>query len=260
MVFIRCAVKSRNFFYKILPAKYLYAYVVGEVGRRVMKKTISLMLIGLLLLVGVSTVAAAPWVYPLDETSPTTTEYWVTGLSAGSNVIDLVLWNHANNKDFVDGMFVIAIKSGDVTIDSVEVNGTVVTLDAEGTGTPGFPFPPGGIFPCDWKQYAVPDLDSWDSDLGWQGAGDDSGVPIKVTLTVNGNSMSTTLFFLAFGYDVQGSPVPLESDTPYSHITRTYTPPDQVIPEVPLGSVVAAGSMMLTLGAFYGLRKRKTFP
>jgi hypothetical protein len=225
-----------------------------------MKKTISLMLIGLLLLVGVSTVAAAPWVYPADETSPTTTEYWVTGLSAGSNVIDLVLWNHANDKDFVDGMFVIAIKSGDVTINTVEVNDTVVPLDADGTGTPGHPFPPGDIFPCYWRQYAVPDLDSRDSDSGWQGGEDDSGVPIQVTLTVNGNPMATTLFFLAFGYDVQPTGSLQPSDTPYSHITRTYTPPDHVVPEVPLGSVVAAGSMVLALGAFYGLRKRKTFP
>jgi len=225
-----------------------------------MKKSIALMIIGLLMVLGVSTVAAAPWVYPADETSPTTTEYYVTGLSAGSNVIDLVLWNHANNKDFVDGMFVIAIKSGDVTIDSVEVNGTVVSLDDEGTGTPGHPFPPGGIFPCAWKQYAVPDLDGWDSDLGWQGAGDDSGVPIQVTLTVNGNPVATTLLFLAFGYDVQANGKLQPSDTPYSHITRTYTRPDNVIPEVPLGSVVAAGSMMIALGAFYGLRKRKAFP
>jgi hypothetical protein len=225
-----------------------------------MKKTTGLVLIGLLMLLGVSTVAAAPWVYPADEASPSTTEYWATGLSAGSNVIDLVLWNHNNNKDFVDGMFVIAIKSGDVTINSVEVNGTVVPLDDEGTGTPGHPFPPGGIFPCDWKQYAVPDLDGRDSDSGWQGEGDDSGVPIRVTLTVNGNPMATTLFFLAFGYDVQPNGSLQPSDTPYSHITRTYTPPDNVIPEVPLGSVVAAGSMMLALGAFFGLRKRKTFP
>ena len=39
-----------------------------------MKKTTGLVLIGLLMLLGVSTVAAAPWVYPADETSPTTTE------------------------------------------------------------------------------------------------------------------------------------------------------------------------------------------
>jgi len=225
-----------------------------------MKKAFALMIIGLLMLLGVSTVVAAPWVYPADETSPATTEYWVTGISAGSNVIDLVLWNHANDKDFVDGMFVIAIKSGDVTIDSVEVNGTTVTLDAQGTGTPGHPFPSGGIFPCDWEQYVVPDLDSWDSDSGWQGAGDDSGVPIRVTLTVNGNPIGTTLCFLAFGYDVEATGKLQPSDTPYSHITRTYKPPDNVIPEVPLGSVVAAGSMVLALGAFYGLRKRKTFP
>ena len=41
-----------------------------------MKKTTGLVLIGLLMLLGVSTVAAAPWVYPADEASPSTTEYW----------------------------------------------------------------------------------------------------------------------------------------------------------------------------------------
>ena len=188
-----------------------------------MKKTTGLVLIGLLMLLGVSTVAAAPWVYPADEASPSTTKYWVTGLSAGSNVIDLVLWNHNNNKDFVDGMFVIAIKSGDVTIDSVEVDGTVVSLDDEGTGTPGHPFPPGGIFPCAWKQYAVPDLDGWDSELGWQGGSDDSGVPIRVTLTVNGNPMATTLFFLAFGYDVQSNESLQPSDALLAHNTYLYS-------------------------------------
>jgi hypothetical protein len=214
-----------------------------------LKRIIVLMLIGTIMLFGVSTVAAAPWVYPADEPSPTTTEYWTVLVTGGTHVIDLVVWNHANNKDFVDGMFVIAIKSGEATVDSVVVNGTAALLNDSGTGTPGHPFPPGGIFPCDWEQYPLPDLDEWVSELGWQGAGDSSGVPVNVTVTVT--STPVTIYFLAFGYDVQPNGNLQPSDTPYSHITFT-------IPELPVGTILATASMIVAFGAFYALHKRKT--
>lgn len=221
-----------------------------------MKRVIALFTICIVALLGITTVYAAPWVYPEDEPSPSTTEYWVTPLDSGTNTINLVLWNHNNNKDFVNGMFVIAIKSGSVTIDSVKVNGTEVALDSEGTGTPGHPFPPGGIFPCAWKQYPVPDLDGWASDQGWQGAGDASGVPVEVTVTVNTSPFITKLYFLAFGYDVQATGGLQPSDTPYSHITTTYTPPENRIPEVPFGPIMAGTSMIVALAAYAVLRKR----
>ncbi|PVX23100.1 MAG: hypothetical protein CW691_11560 [Candidatus Bathyarchaeum sp.] len=223
-----------------------------------MKKILTLSLLAMIMLFGVSTVYAAPWVYPVDEPSPSTTEYWVTPLTDGTNVVDLVLWNHNNNKDFVNGMFVIAIKSGTVTIDSVKVNGVDVSLNAQGTGTPGHPFPPGSIFPCEWKQYPVPDLDGRDSDLGWQGTSDDSGVQIEVTITVTGNPVATRLYFLAYGYDVQPNQELQPSDTPYSHITTTYNPPENRIPEVPFGTIVAAASMITAFAAYVAIRKRTT--
>lgn len=221
-----------------------------------MKNMIVILTMCMIALLGVTTVYAAPWVYPESEPSPTTTEYWVTALPSGTSTINLVLWNHNNNKEFVNGMFVIAIKSGSVTIDSVKVNGTEVALDSEGTGTPGHPFPPGGIFPCAWKQYPVPDLDEWTSDLGWQGTGDGSGVPVEVTVTVNLSPFTTKLYFLAFGYDVQANGNSQPSDTPYSHITTTYPPPDNRIPEVPFGTIIAIGSMLAAFVAYFALRKR----
>jgi len=222
-----------------------------------MKKLIALLTITMITLFGVSTVYAAPWVYPESEPSPSTTEYWMVPLTSGTNTINLVLWNHNNNKEFVKGLFVIAIESGSVTIDSVKVNGTIVALDSEGTGTPGHPFPPGGMFPCDWKQYPVPYLDEWTSDQGWQGAGDGSGVPIEVTVTVNESPVTAKLYFLAFGYDVQPNGSPQKSDTPYSHITATYTPPENRIPEIPLGTVTAGASMLVALLAYVAIRKRR---
>jgi len=221
-----------------------------------MKRFSVLLTIGIFVLFGVSTVYAAPWVYPQSEPSPSTTEYWVTALPAETSTIELVLWNHNNNKEFVNGMFVIAIKSGSVTIDSVTVNGTVVALDSEGTGTPGHPFPPGGIFPCDWKQYPVPDLDGWASDQGWQGTGDSSGVPVEVTVTVNTSPVTAKLYFLAFGYDVQANGGLQPSDTPYSHITTTYPAIDNRIPEIPFGTVMAGASMIASLAAYLVIRKR----
>jgi hypothetical protein len=215
-----------------------------------MKKIVVLMLIGTIMLFGVSSVAAAPWVYPADEPSPTTTEYWTVLVTEGPHDIDLVVWNHANNKDFVNGMFVIAIKSGDVTITAVEVAGDPTSAADAGTGTPGHPFPPGSIFPCDWEQYPLPDLQEWDSELGWQGAVDASGVPVTVSVTVEEGSGPVLLYFLAFGYDVQPNGSLQPSDTPYSHITFT-------VPELPLGTILATGSMLAALGAFYVLRKRK---
>lgn len=45
-----------------------------------------------------------------------------------------------------------------------------------------------------------------------------------------------------------------------SHVTFCWNVPDQVIPEVPLGTVVATVSMIAAFGAYFGLRKRVSTP
>jgi hypothetical protein len=214
-------------------------------------------ILGTIMFFGVTTVFAAPWVYPDDEPSPTTTEYWLVKVTGGTNVVNLVLWNHNNNKDFVNGKFVIAITSGTVTIDDVTVNGVSETIDDQGIGQPAGITPPAGIFPCVWEQYLVPDLDDWDSPDGWQGAGDGSGVPIQVTMTIGGNPLISTVYFLAYGYDVQPNGNLQETTSPFSHITQTYDPPVGTIPEVPIGTILASGSMMAAVVVYSLVRKRK---
>jgi hypothetical protein len=229
-----------------------------------MKKLLGLFPVGVLIALStVSAVSAAPWVYPASEANPTITDYWVTPLTAGTNTIRLVLWNHANKDNYVNGNFVIAIKSGfsQVTFDSVKVAGVPLALDAEdltGATTPGHPFPSGGIFPCPWKQYAIANLTEWASPDGWQGLGDSSGVTVDVQVTVAGSPTTVQLYFLSWGYDQKSNGNLKESDTPYSQITQTYSVPLFVVPESPLGALTAVGSMLLAFGAYSLVRKRKS--
>lgn len=228
-----------------------------------MKKLSALFSIGVLIvLVMVPSVSAVPWVYPASEVNPSGTDYWVTLLTAGENVFSLVLWNHANKDSYVNGKFVVAIKSGlsQVSVDSVKVAGVPLALEVEdltGATTPGHPFPSGGIFPCPWKQYAIANLTEWASPVGWQGLGDASGVNVEVQVTVSGVPASVQLYFLSWGYDQKSNGNLKESDTPYSKITQTYSVPLFVVPESPLGALTAVGSMLLAFGAYSVVRKRK---
>ena len=228
-----------------------------------MKKLLIPITIVCLMLALVPAVFAAPWVYPASESDPTGTSYWTQVLGSGTTTLSLVLWNHDKNDDFRYGNFVIAIKSGlsQVTIDSVKIGGTTLSLDKQDVTTPyttpGHPFPPGGIFPCPWKQYEVPDLADWEKSSGWQGSGDDSGVQIDVTITVTGAPQTVKLYFLAWGYYREGSHWQ-KTDTPYSHITQTVPPVNHSVPEVPLGTVIAGAIMAVGLVAYTGIRKRKT--
>lgn len=199
----------------------------------------------------------SPWVYPTTQANPTTTEYYQTPIAEGPNTIQLVIWNHDQNYDFVNGKFIIAIKTGlsQVTIDSVSL--TFGTEDLTGTTHPG-DFPPGDIFPCPWKQYDIgTTLTDWASPDGWQGLGDPSGINLTITMTVTGNPLNVKLYFLAWGY--KDAPQGLKyTDTPYSHVTETSSRPPNEVPEVPMGPVVATASMIAAFGAYFGIRKRRT--
>ncbi len=228
-----------------------------------MKKLLTLFSVGVLIVLStVSSVSAAPWVYPASEANPTATAYWMTPLMPGTNTIRLVLWNHANKDNYVNGKFVIAIKSGlsQVTVDSVKVAGVPLALaveDLTGTTTPGHPFPPGGIFPSPWKQYNLAGLTEWASTDGWQGLGDTSGVKVDVQVTVAGAPTNVQLYFLSWGYDQKSNGALKTSDTPYSHMTQTYSMSLHVVPESPLGALTAVVSMLLAFGAYSIIRKRK---
>lgn len=232
---------------------------VTQQGEENMKKFVTGLAMFLILLVAAPMAFAAPWVYPASEVEPTKTEYWVTPLSEGTNYINLVLWNHANKDSYVKGMFVIAIKSGVniVTIDSVKIAGTpkeIDTQDLSGATTPGHPFPKGEIFPCPWMQYEVVDLEGWKSPQGWQGTDDPSGVSVEVQVTVKGNPAQVQLYFLSYGYD-QGKKGDLKAtDTPYSHITQTYSTPF-VVPESSLGALTALAAALLAF-ALYSQRAK----
>jgi len=198
----------------------------------------------------------SPWVYPASETSPTTTSYYKVLLAGGSNEINLVLWNHDPNYNFTFGKFVIAIKSGigQFTIDSINL--AFDTEDLSGTTRPDS-MPWGGIFPCPWKQYNVGiNLTKRQYNDKWHGTGDPSGIQITIGITVNTDPANVHLYFVAWGYNLKDGNLD-RTFSPYSHITETIPPPPHEIPEVPLGSVIAAASMMLGVGAYLGLRKRK---
>jgi hypothetical protein len=199
----------------------------------------------------------SPWVYPTTEANPTTTEYYKVLLTGGYNQINLVLWNHDHQYDFVLGKFVIAIKSGvdQITINSINL--TFDTADLSGTSRPDS-MPWDGIFPCPWKQYNVGiNLTERQYNDGWHGAGDPSGIQVTIEITVNTNPANVHLYFVAWGYNKKDDGNLDWTKTPYSHITETFPPPPHVIPEVPVGSVMAASSMMVALGAYFGLRKRR---
>ena len=207
-----------------------------------------------------------PTVYPDYISSPTVepSPHWYIPLTEGSQTLSLVVWNQCNNRDLEDTRFVIAVTSGlsQLTIVSVKdatpTPASPLTLEAEdltGATTPG-QFPPGDIFPCPWKQYSVGTLSQRQSASGWQGSGDLSGRKIEVTITVTGNPDDVNMYFLAFGYKTEGNGN-LYVDTPYSHITETISPPDNNVPEVPIGPVAASISMLSAFGAFCVVRKRK---
>jgi hypothetical protein len=234
--------------------------IIGE--WRNLKKLFIFTIVAILMSFTVATVFAAPWVYPASETSPTTSEYWATPLTAGTYGIDLVVWNHANKATIGPYVyFVIAIKSGEIvtdfTINNVKVNNVpvpaaLITYDLSGTTTPDH-FSPGDIFPCDWYQYKIATtLTEWTSPDGWQGTADTSGVAVHIDITVV-NPANVKLYFLAWA-EIPTEPYYVNS--PYSHITTTYNPPDHVIPEVPLGPVMATASMIAAFGAYFGTRKR----
>lgn len=206
----------------------------------------------------------SPWVYPATISNPTLTSYYVVPLTSGPNTYNLILWNHHPNYDFAAGKFVIAIKSGfgQVTINSVTINGVSVAVDTTGTTRPG----PGpgesdympwdGIFPCPWIQYDVGNtLIKRQNPNGWQGSGDYSGVSVVVDVTVTGSASDVKLYFLSWGYDQMAKGNQFVW-SPYSHITETSSPPDHVIPEVPLGPVMATASMIAAFGAYFGIRRR----
>lgn len=202
-------------------------------------------------------VVNSPWVYPATEATPTMTEYYVVPLSAGVNNINLILWNHDHNYDFINGKFIIAIKTGlaQVTIDSINL--AFDTQDLTGTTHPGN-FPPGSIYPCPWKQYNVNGtLTEWQNENGWQGQGDPSGMYVNITLTVTGNPLNVLLHFMSWGYKdmPQG---PDYTDTPYSHLTSTFYRPPNEVPEIPLGPVMATATMIIGFAAYAGIRKKKT--
>ena len=194
----------------------------------------------------------SPWVYPRDEPDPKTTEYWTVPLHGGYNKINLTLWNHDKNYDFTDGRFVVAIKSGLDTF-TVNVNLDFETEDLSGTTTPG-QFPPGGIFPCPWKQYRVGvDLTKWQSENGWQGPGDPSGIEIVVEVNIPypNSALNIKLYFLAWGYR-QGNYV----DTPYSHKTETMAVPPFVISVTPYGAFAVFATMTVGLTIFWIGKKK----
>lgn len=199
----------------------------------------------------------SPWVYPASEPSPTTTSYYTVLLTGGYNEIHLILWNHDPNYNFTFGKFVIAIKSGlgDLSIDSINL--AFDTEDLSGTTRPDT-MPWGGIFPCPWKQYnAGINLTARQYNDGWHGTGDPSGIEVTIGITVNTDPASVHLYFVAWGYNLKNDGSLDRTFSPYSHITETFPPPPPVIPEVPVGSVMAAASMMIAVGAYVGLRKRK---
>jgi len=202
-------------------------------------------------------VVNSPWVYPVTETHPTFNEYYHVPIAAGVNNINLILWNHDHNYDFINGKFIIAIKYGlsQVTINSINL--AFDTQDLTGTTHPGN-LPPGGIYPCPWKQYNVNGtLTKWKSDKGWKGPGDTSGMYVNITLTITGNPLTVKLYFMSWGYKnkPQG---PDYTDTPYSHLTTTYYRPHNEVPETPLGPIMATATMIIGFAAYAGIRKKKT--
>jgi len=90
-----------------------------------------------------------------------------------------------------------------------------------GTSTAGS-FPPGGIYPCPWKQYDIGiTLASREYEDGWHGSGDASGIEVVISITVTGDPANVKLYFMAWGYDDHREGNLHYTDSPYSHITET---------------------------------------
>lgn len=205
-----------------------------------------------------------PWVYPRNVVTIPAATYiyttWIVPLHGGYNKINLTLWNHDQNKNFTRGRFVIAIKSGNNTFTINNVNLAFEAQDLTGTSTPGKPFPPEGIFPCPWKQYLVgTNLTKRESNNGWLGPGDKSGMEVIVEITVPypNSVQNILLYFMAWGYENNGTTNNDIVDTPKGRATSTVAVPPLVIPVSPYGVFAATTAMVLGM-AIFGAAKRKS--
>lgn len=230
-----------------------------------MKKLSIIAIAVCVLLATVTVVSALPWVYPYGTS--TFTGSYVVPLTSGSQEINLVLWNHDNTYALQDAEFVIAIPSGLAQVSNlvVTINGVVTASDAQdltGTTTPdGFPsgtFTPTTTykFPCPWIEYPAGDLAKRTSSTGWTDSySDTSGRNVTVTFDVSGNPSTVFMAFVAYGTNTNSAGNVVNS--PYTEITTTITPPNNVVPEVPFGPIAAGTSMLAAFGLYYGIRKRK---
>jgi len=215
----------------------------------------------------------SPWVYPRSDTDPTPcrSEPYTVPIHGGPNTIQLVLWNHHNVQWFYGGKFIVAIKSGFnlFTIISISINGNPLTpekYDDTGSRNPGADegiydgngLPDDDIFPCPWKQYAVgQDLSPWENHKGWQGTTDDSGVPITIEINIPypNSAEDVELYFLAFGYRDQDLSPNKAVHSPYGRSTKTYPIEPFVIPELPMGTLMAIIAPIAAI-AVYAKKKK----
>ena len=166
-----------------------------------------------------TTEMGSPWIYPASITDPTTSQNYTIPLTLGDNNVSLIIWNNSPNWDFIQGKFIIAIKSG---LAQVTIKNITVSKDQEdltGKSTPdNFSIP--NIFPCPWMQYNIPGyLADARSLNGYQGAYDISGTKVEVHVVVTGNPSNVDLYFLAWGYRLAESSLTY-TGSPASHITE----------------------------------------
>jgi hypothetical protein len=179
----------------------------------------------------INTELKSPWVYPKTINDPTTSEYYKVLLASGINNIDIVIWNNHPNWDFINGSFVIAVKSG---LTQVSINNINLTKNAEnltGSSTPGN-FSLATIFPCSWLQYTIPNyLADLRNASGYQGVNDTSGMVVTMQIAVTGDPSNVKLYFLAWGNKLTESGL-VYTESPISHITET----THILPPTPVPS------------------------
>ncbi len=152
---------------------------------------------------------------------------------------------------------------------SISINGIPLTLEKydytssrnpgadegifDGNGLPDL-----NVFPCPWEQYTVgQDLSPWQDPKGWQGTSDGSGVPITIEIDIPypNSAEDVELYFMAFGYRDQELSPNKAVHSPYGRSTKTYPTEPLVIPELPLGTLMAIIAPIAAI-AVYAKKKK----
>jgi hypothetical protein len=190
----------------------------------------------------------SPWVYPASISDPTTIQNYTLHLDSGQNNISLTVWNNHPNWDFVQGEFVVAIKTGASQVIINSINLTEDKEDLSGASTPGnFSLP--NVFPCPWIEYTIPKyLADLRNPNGYQGTADTSGMRVNLQLSIIGNPSNVQICFLAWGYKLTESGL-VYTDSPLAHSTEASfaaitTVPELGFPTVAIALVVLSGILI----------------